>query len=188
MEKLRTVRLYGILRAKFGREFRLAVATPAEAVRALSVQIPGFEAHLMRDRKYRYTVFIGERNIGPEEYSTAGGDQDIRIAPVIAGSKNAGLISAVLGAVLIIAAPFSGPLAPALYAAGAGLVAGGAVQMLMPQPDGLSDSSQANNQPSYAFGGPVNTVAQGNPVGLLYGKREIGGALISAGIYAEDKG
>lgn len=43
-----------------------------------------------------------------------------------------------------------------------------------------------DNKPSYAFGGPVNSTAQGNPVGVLYGKRRIGGAVISAGIYADD--
>jgi len=32
----------------------------------------------------------------------------------------------------------------------------------------------------------VNTLAMGNPVALLYGEREIGGAIISAGIVAED--
>jgi predicted phage tail protein len=40
--------------------------------------------------------------------------------------------------------------------------------------------------PSYAFGGPVNTVAMGNPVGVAYGLRERGGAIISAGIYTDD--
>lgn len=44
-----------------------------------------------------------------------------------------------------------------------------------------------DNKPSYAFGGPVNSIAQGNPVPLGYGKRRIGGALISAGIHAEDQ-
>lgn len=39
----------------------------------------------------------------------------------------------------------------------------------------------------YAFGGVTNTTAQGNPVPLLYGKRRIGGAIISAGIYVEDQ-
>lgn len=34
-ERLRTIRLYGLLGARFGRKFRLAVSNPAEAVRAL---------------------------------------------------------------------------------------------------------------------------------------------------------
>jgi predicted phage tail protein len=32
-----------------------------------------------------------------------------------------------------------------------------------------------------------NTAAQGYPVPLLYGRRRIGGAIISAGIYVEDQ-
>ena len=35
IERIRTVRLYGWLGRAFGREHRLAVASPAEAVRAL---------------------------------------------------------------------------------------------------------------------------------------------------------
>ena len=191
MQQLRTVRLYGVLGARFGRVFRLAVNTPAEAVRALCVQIPGFEAHMLRDRRYRYAVFCGKRNLSEDELQTAGGAEDIRIAPVIAGSKNSGLVSAVLGAVLVVAGVFTGGLSTAvglgLMSVGGGMVIGGVAQMLVPQPEGLSDSSQANNKPSYAFGGPVNTVAQGRPVGLLYGERMVGGAIVSAGIYAEDQ-
>ncbi|CDH22124.1 hypothetical protein XBKQ1_970005 [Xenorhabdus bovienii str. kraussei Quebec] len=32
-----------------------------------------------------------------------------------------------------------------------------------------------------------NTIAQGNSVPILYGSREIGGAIISAGVYTEDQ-
>lgn len=36
---LKTIKLYGILGQKFGREFKLDVANTREAMRALSVQI-----------------------------------------------------------------------------------------------------------------------------------------------------
>lgn len=36
---LKTIKLYGILAKKFGKEFQLDVANTREAVRALSVQI-----------------------------------------------------------------------------------------------------------------------------------------------------
>jgi predicted phage tail protein len=65
-------------------------------------------------------------------------------------------------------------------------MAGGIYQMLSPQPKGLQMRDDPDNKPSYAFGGAVNTTAMGNPVALLYGEREIGGAIISAGIVAED--
>ena len=43
---LKIIRLYGILAKKFGKEFRLDVESTSEAMRALSVQVPGFE-HFM---------------------------------------------------------------------------------------------------------------------------------------------
>lgn len=71
---------------------------------------------------------------------------------------------------------------------GASMVMGGVIQMLTPQPSfGMSVSQSVENKPSYAFGSPVNTTAQGYPVPILYGEREIGGAVISAGIYAENQ-
>lgn len=69
---------------------------------------------------------------------------------------------------------------------GAALMIGGVIQMLSPQAKGLKGRQDTENQPSYAFGGAVNTTAMGNPVALGYGKRRIGGAIVSAGIYAED--
>lgn len=74
-----------------------------------------------------------------------------------------------------------------MFAAGASMTLGGIVQMLSPQPGGLASKQDADNQASYAFGGVTNTAAQGNPVPLGYGRRRIGGAIISAGIYVEDK-
>lgn len=59
--------------------------------------------------------------------------------------------------------------------------------MLSPQPKGVGARQSAENTASYAFGGPVNTVAQGNPVAIGYGERRIGGAIISAGVYTEDQ-
>ncbi len=105
--------------------------------------------------------------------------------PVIIGSKKAGLLQTILGAALVVV----GVVTQQYYVATAGisLVAGGVVQMLSPQPAGLASKQDAENRASYAFGGVTNTAAQGNPVPLLYGRRRIGGAIISAGIYVEDQ-
>ncbi len=75
----------------------------------------------------------------------------------------------------------------ALAMVGASTALGGVVQMLSPQMPGLGMRESPDNKSSYAFGGPVNTTVQGNPVAVLYGTREIGGAIISAGIYTEDQ-
>ncbi|MER5001983.1 tail assembly protein [Providencia stuartii] len=198
---LKTIRLYGVLGAKFGREHKLDIDSPREAIKALSVLYDGFEqflanAHL---KGLEFAVFKGKRNISEDELHLDT-CEDIRIAPVIKGSKRGGFFQTILGVAMIGAAAFlSGGLSVAFTAAGtwggalamggAAMALGGVVQMLSPQPRWLSMRQDADNKPSYAFGGAVNTTAQGNPVPLFYGldRREIGGAIISAGIYTEDQ-
>ncbi|CDG88057.1 tail assembly protein [Xenorhabdus bovienii] len=190
MNTLRTVRLYGVLGAQFGRVHKLAVSTPQEAIRALSVLIKGFERFLLtaKEQGLTFAVFNGKRNISREELVFSGQD-DIRIAPMIIGSKNAGVFQTILGAVLVVAGAFlwATPFGAPMVMSGVGMMLGGVVQMLSPMPGGLARREDPDNKPSYAFGGPVNTVAQGNPVPIGYGRRRIGGAIISAGIYAEDQ-
>lgn len=189
---IRKVKLYGKLR-RFGNEFYLSVATPAEAIRALCVQIPGFEKFLGESKKnnLEYAVFNGKQNVGECELEFQGVG-DIRIAPVISGSKRNGLFQTILGAVLIAVAYFNpfgaltGPMTTALMAGGISMVAGGVVQMLSPQPKGLDSREPVENKSSYAFGNAVNTTAFGNPIPILAGERQIGGAIISAGLYSSD--
>lgn len=186
-EALRTVRLYGELGARFGRVHRLAVATAAEAVRALCTLLPGFEAHLLRshDRGRAYAVFLGRQNIGEQALMLPAGSADVRIAPVIQGSKRGGLLQTIVGAVLVVAGTYFGQTW--MVNIGASLALGGVAQMLSPTAKGLSTSDRPDNKPSYNFNGPVNTSAQGNPVPLAYGIVLAGSAVASAGIYSEDK-
>ncbi|WP_265524149.1 tail assembly protein [Providencia rustigianii] len=198
---LKTIRLYGVLGTQFGREHRLAIDSPREAIKALSVLYDGFEqflanAHL---KGMEFAVFKGQRNITEDELHLDT-CEEIRIAPVIKGSKRGGFFQTILGVAMIGAAMMLGPAGWAAFGAsgfaggalalgGAAMALGGVIQMLSPQPQGLSVRQDADNKPSYAFGGAVNTTAQGNPVPLLYGldRREVGGAIISAGIYTEDQ-
>lgn len=196
--KLRTIRLYGRLGARFGRRFRLAVDSAAEAVGALSAQIPGFEAWLMasKDQGVGYTVFAGTRNLAESDLAAPVGRDDIRIAPVLVGAKRGGVFQIILGAALIIVATIAtGGLAAAFAAGGMwgatasiglSMMLGGVAQMLAPMPKG-GPSDRPENTPNYAFSGPINTQAQGNPVPLLYGRLIIGSAVISAGIEAKDE-
>ncbi|MGH1593903.1 tail assembly protein [Yersinia proxima] len=203
MSEVKTIRLYGQLK-QFTEDkdgiFRFAASSTQEAIKACCVLLPGFERFLndAKDKGLTFAVFKGKRNISKDELEFNIGDEEIKIAPIIIGSKKAGLFQTILGAVLIAAAVFAGPGGiGAAFAAkgmvgmtammGASLALGGMVQMLSPQQGGLAMRESPDNKPSYAFGGPVNSIAQGNPVPLGYGKRRIGGALISAGIHAEDQ-
>ncbi|WP_053138325.1 tail assembly protein [Pseudomonas sp. CMR5c] len=194
-QPMTTILLYGQLR-RFGRSFRMAVRSPAEAVKALCVQIPGFERFLS-NAKYRgveFAVFRGKTNLAAKELGFAGGG-DIRIAPVIAGSKRGGALQTIVGAVLIVVGLVitggtfgaGAPFGSALIMMGGSMMLGGVIQMLSPQQGGLKQSASPENMPSYAFGSAKNTTASGNPVPICIGERRWGGAIISASIYAEDK-
>lgn len=194
-EVMTTIKLSGSLAKTFGRAHQRLISTPREVFRALSVTVPGFEKYMntSKARGLTYAVMVGKRNISESDLDYPNAGQEIRIVPVIIGSKRAGLLQTILGAVIIAASAVGSYFAPGNpfsafgYKVGAAMMLGGVVQMLSPQPAGLASKQDADNQASYAFGGVTNTTAQGNPVPLGYGKRRIGGAIISAGIYVEDK-
>ncbi|MBP2856189.1 tail assembly protein [Dickeya oryzae] len=191
-QPLKTIRLYGVLGATFGRVHRLAVESRQEAIKALCVIIPGFEKFMLtsKSRGLTYAVFDGKRNLSKDDLGF-NVSNEIRIAPIIIGSKQNGLFQVILGAILVVAGYFTfgttSAIGVSMMMGGASMAIGGVVQMLTPVQGGISMRESPDNKPSYAFGGPVNSTAQGNPVPILYGRRRIGGAIISAGIYAEDQ-
>lgn len=179
--------LYGVLGARFGRVHHLAVSSCAEAVHALCVKIPGFRRFLRfsEERGLTYAVFRGKQNLSESEMEMRLDTvEPIRIAPIVVGSKIGGLFATIAGLALMVSAIWLGPAA---FAAGAGLMLGGIAMSMSPSPMGVLDKEGDGNRPSYAFGGAVTTMAQGRCKPLLYGERDIGGALISAGVFSEDQ-
>jgi len=174
------------MRRRFGREYELNVSSPAEAIRALCVQVPGFKKYLADSKAngLAFAIFIGKRNIKEDGLNDPVGNAEIRIAPIIEGSKRGGVLNIILGVVLIVVGAYTGN-AQLIYS-GAVMAIGGVVQMLSPQPKGIGAKDDPNNQPSYSMNGTINTQAQGNPVPLAYGRIKVGSAIISGGIYAED--
>lgn len=191
---MRTIKLGGVLGKKFGKEYTLDVHSFRDAMAALCMMKPGFEKYLRtaEERGLVFAVFVDERNLGEQELDLVGQcESDIRIQPVIRGSKQAGMFQTLLGAVLIVAGLFTGgttsTLGMGLLAAGAAVGLGGVVQMLSPTTKASAEGKNDDgNNPSYGFGGAVTTIAQGNPYPLLYGEREVGGAVESGGIYTQD--
>ena len=161
---LETIRLCGALR-QFGKEYRLSVRTPAEAIKALCIQVPGLERFISsaKAKGLEFAVFRGKRNIGEGELGYHGRGE-IKIVPVITGSKRAGLLQTIVGVVMIIASFIPG--FQALAPVGIALVAGGVIQMLSPQAGGLKTSAAPEKTPGSGFGSAKNTMAAGNPVPL----------------------
>lgn len=191
---LRTVRLYGPLGKAFGREHRLAISTPHEAIRALSATVAGFAEFLLTKHSLGYKVIAGYPRTIDTLHAPVGSAEEIKIVPIIGGAKSAGM-TILLGAALFFAAPYAGGLIAstslggtiALYGMkiGVALMLGGVVQLLSPQRKG-GGNARPENLPSYAFDGPVNTTQQGLPVPLGYGRCMVGSAVISAGMTVDD--
>lgn len=198
--------LEGKMAKKFGRVHKFHVSDLCEMLRAMCSQVPGFRKYMLEAHTngIRFAFFNGKKNITVEEFEMSGSGEVYRIVPILEGSKQGGVLQIVIGAVALVAAFFTAGASLAAWGAamsataisattlltamGASMILGGVVQLLTPQANyGAGKSSSTDNTPNYAFGSPVNTVAMGHPVPVLYGDREVGGAVISAGMFSEDQ-
>ena len=182
---LKTIKLYGVLGKKFGKEFKLAVESTREAVKALSVQVPGFEQFMLTAHEHGLTfaVFQDDENISEDQLDFETGAKVIKIIPKVIGAGGNGILQTILGAVMVVV----GVITQQYWAVGmgVGMMIGGVAQMLAPKVD-TEDQNQDGNRANKGFGGAVTTIAQGNPVPILYGQREVGGFIVNAGQFAVD--
>lgn len=187
---MKTIMLHGALK-QFGEQFRLDVSSCAEATHAIASQIPAFKLFMLQAEQngMRFAVFADEineqGNVSERDIDNMTGASVIHIVPRVmgAGGDAFGWLQVIGGAVLVGAGLFTAN--PYLVSAGVGLMIGGAASLLMPTPE-IGEQDEDGNRANYGFGGAVTTVAQGNPVPILYGERYVGGFICSAGIYTED--
>ncbi|MCU5775238.1 tail assembly protein [Winslowiella arboricola] len=202
---LKTLHLKGAAGKKFGKVHRFHVADLKEMLRAMCSQVSGFKKYMSNAHHHgvRFAFYRDSENIGIEEFDMSSTATEFTMTPIPQGSKNGGMLQIVIGAVALVAAYFTAGASltafgmsaaaatattTALVGIGLSMTLGGVVSLLTPQPAfNVGGSSSADNKPNYAFGAPVNTVAVGYPVPVLYGQREIGGAIISAGIFSSDQ-
>jgi predicted phage tail protein len=192
-----TVILLGELGRRFGRRHSLAIASAAEAIRALTANFPAFERELVAsgERGVGYRVLAGRDALALDRLHEPTGTQHITIAPVLTGAGGDGLGQILLGAALLAVAWWN-PMGWAatgtflsqstLYSVGTAMMLGGVAQMIAPTPKASEPSERPENQPSYSFNGAVNTTAQGHPVPVGYGRLIVGSAVISAGIDVDE--
>jgi predicted phage tail protein len=198
---MRKIFLHGELGQRFGDEHEMDVQTAAEAVRALCVNFPGFEAamrhgefHVVRGKK----IDQG-RDLDLELCQTYRlGKAPLHIAPYIVGSKRGGMLKTVLGVALIgaaflfsggaLAAPIAGGLLGGSFTygnmalLGVALAVGGISQMLSPT------QKDDKKKDSYLLSGPGNTYDQGGALPLVYGEVITGGVVASIGVDIEQLG
>ena len=186
MEQLKTIKLLGAAGRKFGREFKLAVKSPAEAFRALCVLCPSLRSWVLEqhDKGVAWRVVTDEaKGIEAAELDRETGIDTIVFAPVLRGAGgNGGALQIIAGVALIAAALIiSFPTAGgglALGLLGASLVFGGVAQLLTPTPK-VSPTARKNNEQtqqdleSNLFNRGSSNAAQGEVVPVLYGQRRV---------------
>lgn len=185
---LNKIKLYGRLARFIGeRSFEAEVTTPAQAIKFLLANFPKLEKHMMEQN---YCVKIGNYDIDSSELEHPIGKQEIKIIPVVTGSR--GLTKFIIGAVIVGAVIATGGVGGIGLMGGTGFlgVAGnigvymalsGAAEMLtpVPKPPGVSDDPQSVN---FSFNGVQNTGRAGAPIPVVYGEIFTGSLVVSAGI------
>ena len=197
---LSKIKVYGRLARFLGeRTFEAEVKTPIDTFKFLLANFPSLERHMIEQN---YCVKVGKDEIDETELFNPIGQQQIRIVPVVKGSK--GFTRILAGAALITFAAISGgaslaglgfkatvatgatsaTLGAALTAAagnlGIYLALSGAAQMLtpVPTPPGVSEDPSQN----FSFSGIQNTSRAGTAIPIIYGEIFSGSLVVSAGI------
>jgi len=192
-----TIRLLGEVGRKFGRRFQLAVKTPAEALRALCVQIPELRQYLLEsgEKGINWRV-VTDHAMGLEEEQLLWPmSKRMVLAPIPAGRGATGKI---IAGVALVALAILGP-AGVLGAAfaknallfqiagtiGASLLFSGVAELLTPTPKMPNVGGRVGGGPtsgrsteeqlkSFTFDKSNANSLQGEVVPVLYGERIIG--------------
>jgi predicted phage tail protein len=202
---MKVVKVYGALRKYLGQcRFQFEADTPAQAIKALCVNFPGLEKWLLDSEQdgVAYRVTIGKEKIGEDDVSPAflpWSEREVfSITPVIAGAGGIGRVLAGIGliALAILVPGIGGGVAATIFGTafssvslaigsiGASLVLGGVAQLISPQQtySSAERGKEAARFESFTFSGITNTVQQGLPVPIVYGRAYIGSSVISSGL------
>lgn len=199
---MNVIHLHGELGSRFQPSYRLKVRSAAEAIRALSLQVPEFRDALLDGS---FQVIKGDLatgcNLGSEEELHLGlGDHDLHILPADldgeGGGKGIGKV--ILGVVLIAAAFFTGGASlgasgivfssvagQAATYLGMSLLFSGVSMMLTPAPKISNANDQNDEKQSFLPSGAINVSGQGYAVPPVYGRFRVGSISISTGVTTE---
>jgi predicted phage tail protein len=198
------VNLHGKLGEDLGESWDLEISTVAEALRAIEANTGKLRRWIINNNNnYEYEILVNKSNLFSEKPDFKSVEdiknseffvnlnnkiQVIDIVPCIVGAG--GVLKIITGVATVAAAVVVGvvfppalPLAVGIGIAGLGLIAAGTSELLSKPPPSIPFTAQQVNPidgdnggpTSYLFNGPVNTVGEGGPVPVGYGKLLVGG-------------
>ena len=193
------VKLLGELGDKFGSDWSSNSKSMRDIFKLIDCQVEGFKEYLQdcHEKNIGFTIQNGEDFIDYDDLLLCEVKDTVIISAVPAGSGKG--LGKILAAIAIIAAIFlfpgtfvvegagmgfkqavgqamtAGLTIPGnlVVALGANLAIAGITEMMAP------DAGDMTSDPSFLFNGADNSLEQGKPVPLLYGKMKVGGVPIS---------
>jgi len=187
-----TIRLLGEAGRRFGRRFQLAVKTPAEAVRALCVQMPELRQYMVGsgDNGIMWRVVTDRAEGLNEDQLLWPMSKRLVLAPIPAGRGATGQILAGVALVAFslllpgVGAAIGGATMTKIGLFGGALIFGGIAQLLTPTPKmptvdavgggATTGRSESDQLKSFTFDKSNANTKQGEVVPVLYGERIIG--------------
>lgn len=201
---MKTIRLLGDIAEQFKPEWHLYVDSPAEAIRAIDANRPGFIQSC--DAGDYIAVFVDDENetaiqINPQNALIEWRDEILYVVPRVAG-EGAAIVGAAVGAgatALGTTAVVAGVTVTTLTTLGlvvaaviniAISIAVAAIASLISgsnEKNNAASNERPENKPSYLLNGAVNTTRQGHRIPLLYGgPLLVGSMVLSADINTRD--
>ncbi len=186
MEGLTNIYLGGKLAKVCGQaHWQLLVSSPAEAIRAIDVNLGGkLRRYLATEGAKRYyKIGVGRKDnlLEKGELANRSGQTDIYILPTVRGAGSG--VGKIIAGIAIIALAFytggaslvagsitAGTVGTIALGLGASLILGGITQLLTPTPNFNNSTSDAATAGSTLFNGNATAIAQGGAVGVVYGR------------------
>lgn len=200
-QSVSTITLHGVLGESVGQKiWNLAVNSVSEAVHAIEILSKRklYKFLYDNDKKgVRYKVIINGKEFHPPKNLTLDNSKalmsneltirqkikTIDIVPILQGASD--VVNIILGALLVIVGIILtivgfGSGVPIIIA-GVGLIASGVIGLLTKPPKGEPfQEISRGGAASYLFNGPENTINEGGPVPVLYGRLIVGSQTIAA--------
>lgn len=181
---------HGDLR-KYGQEFNLHANSPAEALKALLIQIEGLRFYInLGSYQVKFNRDILDEEVVKERFHQQAVGE-LHLTPVTSGAGK--FTQIVVGVVLIAASWYVGgaagwayigtsSLAGGMFMMGASMVIGGIAQLLTKPPTlDIGGGKEEKSSRNTSFSNLQNSGADGQPVPLAYGRVRCGARVISQG-------
>ena len=192
-----TVKVYGSLKRIMGNK-KIHNFTNCHNIRqlitAIEVNYKGFAKYLSDNAANPFFILVNKKTSISKEnilmQNFKDGDE-VKIVPVTVGSGDSwgSVLSIIVGIIIIWATYGVAGWETVGMGMGMSMIMSGVSQLLF-KPQVQNPSTYEPTDPktamSYAFSGPLNVTAQGNPVPLGYGRLRIGSQVVGAGIFSQN--